>query len=158
MRWLKIVLVLLVALWGILGALGNLLKLDVAYRMVLATTRIPGAEPGAAPPWATESAFVGVLGVALILLGKLAPAVLCTWGAVRMTAARGATVEDWQRSKSLGVIGCGLALALLFMGWTVIGEFVFMMYLDPGLSQAAAAAFRYAGFIGLIMVFVAQRE
>jgi len=39
-----------------------------------------------------------------------------------------------------------------------MGEFVFMMHLDPGLSQAASAAFRYGGFIALIMIFVAQRE
>jgi predicted small integral membrane protein len=120
--------------------------------------RMPGFEPGAAPPWATESPLIAVLGVALIVIGKLAPAVLCGWGTMRMVQARNASADEWHRSKALGIAGCALAVASLFFGWVVIGEFVFMMFLDPGLSQATAAAFRYGGFIALIMIFVAQHE
>ena len=46
----------------------------------------------------------------------------------------------------------------MFLGWTEVDEFVFMMYLDTGLVQAASAAFRYGGFILLIGIYVAQRE
>lgn len=157
-RMTKILLVVLVSLWGLFGALGNLLNLAGAYQMVLATMRMPGFEPGSAPPWATESPLIAGLGVALIVIGKLAPGVLCGWGSVRMVQARNASPDEWHRSKSLAIAGCGLAVASLFFGWVVIGEFVFMMFLDSGLSQAASAAFRYGGFIALIMIFVAQRE
>ncbi len=157
-RFTKIVLAGLVALWGLFGLAGNLLKLDAAFAMVRATTSMPGFEPGTAPPWATDSALIAGLGVALIVLGKLLPAVLCSIGALRMTSARNQAPEDWQRSKSLAIAGCGLAAAGLFLGWTVIGEFIFMMFRDPGLVQAADAAFRYGGFILLIGIFIAQRE
>jgi hypothetical protein len=70
-RTTKILLVALVSLWGVFGALGNLLKLDVAYQLVLATMRMPGFEPGSAPPWATESPLIAGLGVALIVIGTL---------------------------------------------------------------------------------------
>lgn len=157
-RWTKILLIALVSLWGVFGLLGNLLKLDAAYEMVRTTTSMPGFEPGTAPPWATENPIVVGLGVLLIVLGKLLPAVLCGWGTVRMARARNDEAGDWQRSKSLAITGCGLAVAGLFLGWTVIGEFVFMMFRDAGLVQAADAAFRYGGFIALIGIFVAQRE
>ena len=97
-RMTKILLVALVALWGLFGVLGNLLKLDVAYQMVLTTMRMPGFEPGSAPPWASESPLIAGLGVALIVIGKLAPAVLCGWGTVRMAQARDASPDEWQRS------------------------------------------------------------
>ncbi len=157
-RFTKIVLICLVALWGLFGLLGNLLKLDAAFEMVKTTTLMPGFAAGTAPPWATDNALIAGLGVALIVLGKLLPAVLCSLGALRMTAARNEPDKVWQRSKTLAISGCGLAAAGLFLGWTVVGEFVFMMFRDPGLVQAADAAFRYGGFILLIGIFVAQRE
>lgn len=157
-RSVKILLVALVALWGVLGAIGNVMNLQGAYVLVLQTLAMPGFEADAAPPWANQSAVLGVLGVALIVFGKLAPAVLCSVGAAHMAAARRDSEADWQSSKSYGIAGCAIAVATLFLGWTVVGEFMFMIFLDPGLANAANAAFRYGGFIALIMLFVAQRE
>lgn len=157
-RLTKILLVILVGLWGLIGAAGNLMNLAGVYAMVRATTRMPGFDPGAAPPWATEHPMILGLGVVLIVLGKLIPAVLCSWGSVHMVRARNEPAEVWQQSKSMAIVGCGLAMALLFLGWVVIGEFVFMMFLDEGLANASNAAFRYGGFIALIMIFVAQKE
>lgn len=93
-----------------------------------------------------------------IVIGKVAPAVLCGWGMIRMVQARNESSDEWHESKSLAIGGCALAVANLFFGWVVVGEFVFMMFMDPGLSQAASASFRYGGLIALIMIFVARRE
>jgi len=91
-----------VALWGVIGAAGNLMKLDGAYAMVEAATRMPGFEPGAASPRATDQPVTVGLGVLLIVLGTLAPAALSSWGAVRTGRARNESAEAWQQSKSTG--------------------------------------------------------
>jgi predicted small integral membrane protein len=157
-RYLKIFLVVLVALWGLIGAMGNLAKPEVAYEAVHSVTTMPAFEAGEAPPWATENPVVIWLGVALIVLGKLAALVFCGWGAMAMLRAVRVGPERFQAAKRWAVLGCGLALASLFGGFVVIGEMFYLMFMDPGSEHAAAAAFRYGGFIALILIFVAQEE
>ena len=47
---------------------------------------------------------------------------------------------------------------MLFGGFTVVGETMYLMWVDPGGEHAAAGAWRYGGFIALIMIFIAQAE
>lgn len=157
-RYLKILLVLLVALWGLIGFMGNLAKLDATYEAVQSVTTMPFFEPGEGPPWATDNAAVIWIGVALIIAGKLAALVFCGWGAIAMLRTVGADAYAYGRAKRWAVLGCGLALAMLFGGFTVFGEMFFLMFMDPGNEHAAAAAFRYGGFIALIMIFLAQED
>lgn len=157
-RYLKILLVALVALWGLIGFMGNLAKLDVAYEAVQSVTTMPAFEAGEGPPWATDNPVVIWLGVALIVAGKAAPLLFCGWGAIAMLQTVRADPARFREAKRWAVLGCGLALALLFGGFVVIGEMFFLMFMDPGSEQAAAAAFRYGGFIALIMIFVSQED
>lgn len=155
-RYLKILLIALVALWGLIGAFGNVVKLDLAYEQVRAVAAM--SHVADAPPWATSNPFVVWCGVALIVGGKLAAFLFCSYGAVAMLRNVKADQEAFQRAKRAGVFGCGLAVASLFAGFMVIGETMFLMFMDPGHTKAAEAAFRYGGFIALIMLYTAQRE
>lgn len=157
-RFIKILLVVLVALWGLIGAFGNLANLDFTYESVKSVTTMPHFEAGEGPPWKTGSPIVVWLGVAVIVGGKLAAALFCGWAAFLML--RTVRIEDaaFRKAKRWAILGCGMAVVSLFGGFTVFGETVFLMFRDPGAEHAAAAAFRYGGFIALIMIFVAQEE
>jgi len=158
-RELKILLVALVALWGALGAFGNLSHLGGTYEAVRAVAAMEGVgEPGAANPQAIRAPFVVWLGVASIIAGKVGAAVFCALGGLAMIRARGGDASAFQRAKRAGVLGCGIAVAMLFGGWVVMAETHFLMWQTPMGEVAAPAAFRYGGFIALIMIFVAQPE
>ena len=159
-RNLKILLAAIVAYWGLIGAIGNFASLGVAYDYVEMVTSMSGVfeEGRAAPPWRTSSPVVVSAGVALIVLGKLGAMAFCGIGVVQMIKARSADHRAFAAAKSWAVVGCGLAVAMLFGGFTVVGETMYLMWVDPGGEHVAAGAWRYGGFIALIMIFIAQAE
>ncbi|MEO1041873.1 MAG: DUF2165 family protein [Pseudomonadota bacterium] len=157
-RWLKIIFVVGIAVWGLIGTLGNLLSLDAAYKSVEQVTSMEWMADGVGPPWRTTSPVVIGMGVALIILGKLAAAVMCSIGAVTMIKSVGRDAASFQTSKRFAIVGAGAAVFMLFFGFTVIGETAYLMFFEPYLVGAADAAWRYGGFIGLIMLFLAQPE
>lgn len=157
-RLTKILLIVLVALWGLIGAAGNLSHLHIAYAAVESVTLMATFPADAAPPWRTESPVVVWAGVALIVFGKLAAAVFCAIGAVMMMTRRGADSVSFQNAKRFALVGCALAAAMLFGGFIVIGETLYAMFRHPEHAQAAGAAFRYGAFILLIMIYVGQRD
>lgn len=156
-RWLKILLASLVSLWGLIGAAGNFAHLDNAYESVRAVTSMP-MFGDAAPPWRTENPVVVWLGVAIIIAGKLAAFAFCGTGAVLMSRRATAPAVDFQQAKRWALLGCGLAAAMLFGGFAVIGETLYVMFRNPEAAPAGDAAFRYGGFILLIALFIGQRE
>ncbi len=157
-RLVKIFLIALVALWGLIGAAGNFAHLDAAYKAVESVTLMPTFPADAAPPWRTDNPVVVWLGVALIVVGKIAAGAFCAYGAVLMVKARRADSAAFQLAKRFALVGCAFAVAMLFGGFTVIGETLYAMFRYPEHVQAAAGAFRYGGFIALIMIFVGQTD
>lgn len=158
-RLIKIKLVFLVAFWGLMGVLGNLAHLGLTYDNVQQVTSMTHmVEAGGAPPWANSNPVVIWLGVLLIVAGKAGALLFGTVGGIAMLRARTASAEAFQVAKKWAIVGCGAAVLMLFGGFTVIGETVFLMFFDPELEHAAQAAFRYGGFIALIMIFLAQRD
>ena len=157
-RYLKCVLMLLVAFWALTALVTSLGGIPHTYKAVHDITVMPMFKPGEGPPFATENPLVIWLGVALIVLGKVATLVPSSMGAVAMFRAVRLDRDGFQRSKQWGIVGCGVGLAWLFLGFATIGENLFFMFLDPIGAGAAAAAFRYAGLLGIIMIFVAMPE
>ena len=159
-RNLKILLAALVAFWGLMGAMSNFSALGAAYTYVEMVTSMAAFEEmmGSAPPWQTTSPVIIWAGVALIVLGKLGALSFCSIGTFKMVKARGEDQATFAKAKSWAVLGCGLAVAMLFGGFTVIGETMYLMWVFPDREHSAAAAWRYGGFIALIMIFLAQPE
>lgn len=157
-RLVKILLIALIALWGLVGAAANFSHLDTAYEAVRSVTLMPTFPTEAAPPWRTESPVIVWLGVALIVSGKVAAAVFCGLGAAMMFKQRRADGEVFQHAKRFALVGGGLALAMLFGGFTLIGETLYAMFRHPDHVKAAEGAFRIGGFLALIMIFVGQPE
>ena len=76
-----------------------------------------------------------------------------------MWSARTAGGLAFERAKEVALAGCGIALLMLFAGWIVIADTWFQGWRSETLRDSAlGTAFRYAGFVGLIALFVAARD
>ena len=160
-RSLKILLTLFVAYWGLVGVMGNLLSLDITYQyveMVTSFTGIPPKEGAEFPPWQTTNPIVVSLGVLLIISGKIGAFIFGSLGAYKMIKAYKASAEVFAQAKQYAMFGCGLAVVMLFGGFIVIGETMFLMWANPDGASAAQSAWRYGGFMALIMIFLGQKE
>ena len=155
-RLVKIILVLSVGLWGLIGTAGNLSNLSTVYESVEQVTTMSGIPEDIGPPWRTANPFVIWLGVAAIVLGKLAAVIAGVGGAV-MLRQLNASTEHFQNSKRLAIAGSGLAFALTFFSFIVMAESAFFMFYGPS-EGAGALAFRLASSFALIALFVAQTE
>lgn len=159
LRSVKILLVLAVALWGIVGALLNVLHWDGTLASVTSATSMSTFEGGAEAWQATSNPMLMWLGAIFIAGSKFAAAALCLLGAGRMFAARAADAEAFTAAKELALAGCGIAVFMLFAGFIVVAESWFEMWRSEVLRAISLdSAFRYGGMIALIAIFVAQNE
>ena len=159
LRTTKILLILAVVAWGAIGALLNVLEWDGTLASVSAATSMSTFEGGAESWQATSNALVMWLGAIFIAGSKAAAGIFCAIGAVRMWQARTAEAQIFSAAKELALVGCAIAVFMLFAGFIVVAESWFEMWrseLLRGLSLESA--FRYAGMIALIAIFVAQPE
>jgi len=158
LRAMKIVLVLSVAVFGLVGAFGNIDDWAGTKGAVAATTSMATFEGGAS--WrATSNPAVIVTGAVLIPLFKTIGALLCLAGAWLMWSARAAEAAAFAKAKTLALSGCMVFVFMLFAGWIVIAETWFELWRSDAMRSAALeSAFRYAGFIGLIALIVGARE
>jgi predicted small integral membrane protein len=159
LRIIKILLVLSVALWAALGALGNLLDWTGTTGAIGAVTSMATFAGGPERWRATASPVVVLAGAALILLFKVATAILCADGAWRMWLARKSDAASFGAAKAMALAGCAVAVLGLFLGWIVVGEQWFEYWRSDAMREAAGgSAFRYGGFIALIALMVGARE
>lgn len=159
LRTVKVMLILTIGIWGLIGALGNLSSWPGVIESVKKTTSM-STWPGGELDWrATSNPMLVYLGAAMIPAAKMLSGVLCVIGAWRMWRAKTAGGLAFERAKELALAGCGIALLMLFAGWIVIADTWFQGWRSETLRDSAlGTAFRYAGFVGLIALFVAVRD
>ncbi len=159
LRTTKIILVVLVALWALMGAFLNFYDWSGTTGAVLAATSMTTFEGGPQEWRATSSPVIVWLGALMIPLLKIAAGVLCLAGAMKMWAARKLDASAFARSKEFALSGCAVAMILLFGGWIVLAETWFELWRSDALREAALqSAFRYGGMITLIALLVAARD
>ena len=155
----KIVLVVTVALWGLVGAHGNLTNWGETMGAVSAVTSMATFEGGAESWKATTNPAVIWLGALFIMLSKLAAGVLCSIGAWRMWQAQGGDAAGSATAKEFALAGCAVAVIMLFGSFIVIAESWFELWRSDTLrGPVLESAFRYGGFIALIALFVGAKE
>lgn len=159
LRIVKILLIASIALWGLLGALENIVDWSGTTGAIAATVSMSTFEGGAESWKATSNGAVITIVTLLIIAGKITAGLFCTAGAWQMWTARTGPAAAFQSAKTLALTGCGVAIFLLFFGWIVAAETWFEMwrsdiFRDIGLQSA----FRYGGMIGVIALFVGARE
>jgi len=158
-RTAKIGLIVVAALWGFVGALGNILDWDQALGAVAAVTSMSTFEGGADSWQAMTSPVLSWLGALFIVSGKLGTGVLCTIGARQMWRSRNGDATNFALAKQYALTGCAVGAIMLFGGFLVIGESWFELWRTEGpIRMALTDAFRYAGLLMLIAIFVGQRD
>ena len=159
LRITKILLIATVALWGFIGAFHNIMDWSGTLGAVAAATSMATFEGGAEAWQATSAPLVVWLGALFIMGSKVPAAVLCSIGILRMWAARGGDADAFAVAKELALTGCAVAVIMLFGGFIVIAESWYEMWRSDALrGPALESAFRYAGMIALIGIFVGAQE
>lgn len=158
-RWLKIVLIVFVALQGLFYALQNLVNLHAAHDFVsnvlsMANHTVYPAHFG--PP--LSAAPLTWTALIIIVAGEFAVGLLGLKGAYDMFASRRAPAAVFDHAKRYAIVACGVAVALWFGLFMVIGGAYFQMWQTPEGFNAFHGAFIYAAISALVMLFVAGRD
>ncbi|MFT5483929.1 MAG: putative small integral membrane protein [Halieaceae bacterium] len=156
-RLIKIIMILLVGCFGLLGAGHNLIAFESDIALV--SQVVSGAGAHSVAEWQKiETPVLIWLCWMVIPLAKLATGLLCCAGAARMWTARHADAEGFQQAKYLGVAGCGVMLAMLFGVFILIAETWFQQWQTALGAAILPAAHRYMLTIGLLALFVNLRD
>ncbi len=159
LRNIKILLVVGVALWGGVGAFGNVMDWNGTLGAVGAATSMATFDGGAEHWKATSFPIVLWLGALFIMLSKAIAGVMSVLGAQRMWAARNGDASAFAAAKEIALAGCGVAIFMLFVGFIVIAESWFELWRsDVMRGPVLDSAFRYGGMIALIAIFVGMRD
>ena len=159
LRIMKIALIASVALWGFVGASGNVMDWGGTMGAVGAATSMVTFDGGAESWKATSNPAVIWAGALFIMLSKVTAGILCALGAGKMYAAREGDAPTFAKAKELALAGCAIAVFMLFAGFIVIAESWFEMWRsDVMRGPVLDSAFRYGGFIALIGLFVAAKD
>jgi len=155
----KTLLIVTVALWGFVGAYQNIANWSGTIGAVQAATSMVAIEDGASNPHATSNPLIAWMGALFIVLSKLATGILCAIGAVRMWRAQANDMSAFASAKEIALTGCAIAMIMLFGGFIVIAEGWFELWRSDSMrGPVLESAFRYAGMIALIGIFVATKD
>jgi len=158
LRWLKIVLVLCVALQGLFYALQNVANLDAARGFVAAVLTRAGQ---AAYPdtFAFGIQSPELIGAALwtVIVGELLVGLLGLKGAWDMARARGGG-GAFEQAKRYAILACGVALLVWFGLFLVVGGAFFQMWQTELGAASMAGAFQFSAMSGIVMLFVAMPD
>lgn len=103
---------------------------------------------------ATWFHHLGYLGIILV---EIAGGVATLAGAARLWRLRAAAASDFNREKALAVASLASVFGLYFVGFTTIGGEWFQMW-RAGVYNMQEPAFRFIGSVGLILLFLNQRD
>ncbi|WDI31279.1 DUF2165 family protein [Hyphococcus flavus] len=159
LRTMKVLLILSIAGWALLGAVENVVDWSGTTGAVGAVTSMATFEGGGDSWKATSNPVWIMAGSIFILVLKIIAGLLCLAGAAAMWSARASDAAAFQKSKSLALAGCGAAMFMLFAGWIVIAEVWYETWRsDVFRDLALNSAFRYCGMIGVMALFVGMRD
>ena len=158
-RKAKILMVLTVALWGFVGAFFNVVDWAGTTGAVAAATSMSTWDGGAQSWQATSNPVVVWAGALFIMLSKVIAGALCMVGALRMWRVRDGDASTFSAAKEFALAGCAVAVIMLFGGFIVIAESWFELWRSDAMrGPVLDSAFRYAGMITLIAIFVGMKD
>lgn len=154
----KIFLTGCVGLLALLVGLDNVFDYDTNFAGVQHILSMDTLPPGVAFAWRGMSAPPLLhLAYAGIILVEIGAGALCLLGALRLARARRADALVFNQAKDVALIGLVAAFALYFVGFMVVGGEWFEMWRSNGWNMQEPA-FRLAAAIGIVLIFVNQRD
>jgi len=159
LRTVKIMLVGAVALWGLLGALGNVTDWGGTMGAVGAATSMVTFEGGADSWKATSNPGVIWAGALFIMLSKVVAGILCAIAMAHMVGARTSDAASFQAAKTYALAGSGIIMFMLFGGFIIVADGWFELWRSEAMrGPVLDSAFRYGAMIMLIALFVGAKD
>ena len=157
-RIAKILMVASVGLLIVLIGLNNVLDYQTNFevvRHILSMDTIPADSP---LRWrAIASPALHHLSYGFIIAVEFAAGALCLYGARRLLRELHAEGRRFNAAKAMAVAGLVTAFSLYFLGFMAVGGEWFQMWRSNGFNEQEPA-FRFIGCVGLVLVFLNQRD
>jgi predicted small integral membrane protein len=157
LRKSKIFLIILVALWGLVGGINNFLDFEGGYNTVAYTLNTTDAA-GQSTWRAIRIPLVIWFAWAFIPLSKLVSSYFCLLGAKQMWKRRKAAAHDFNAAKGLALVGCCISIVMLYGGFMIAAENYFLLWKTEVGAAALPQAFRYLASIAILAIFVQQAD
>ena len=159
LRSLKIILLLCVAMQGLFYAIQNIANLDQAFGAVAYVASNQGHEiyPNSAFPAVTNPILLWVALIA-VLAGEFGAGFLGSKGAWDLFVNRKASADVFQKAKTFGILGCGIAVVTWFGLFMVIGGAWFQMWQTQAGGGAWSGSFIYMGSSAFVMIFLNMKD
>jgi predicted small integral membrane protein len=157
-RAAKVLLVLLIGLFSLLVGADNIVDYGTNYAFVQHVMSMDTVFPNSTLTWrAITSPALHHTAYAAIIAAELATGILCVLGAWRLWHARSLSAPAFNGMKDVAMAGLVLGFALWFFGFMVVGGEWFQMW-QSQTWNGQEAAFRFIGCIGLVLLFLAQKD
>ena len=157
-RLAKILLVALVGLFSLLVGADNIVDYGTNYAFVQHVMSMDTVFPNSSLTWrAITSPALQHAAYAAIIAAEVLTGVLCLIGAWRLWNARAYFASEFNAAKDVAVAGLVLGFALWFFGFMVVGGEWFQMWQSQAWN-GQEAAFRFISCIGLILIFLTQKD
>ncbi len=158
-RYLKILLVFFVGLQGFSYFAGNIINWEEAKGFVAYVLSLEAHDvyPHDLVPAITSPALVTAT-LIVIVTGEFLVGAVSMLGALKMLAAAGKPADQFNASKSVAILGCGIGVLVWFGLFTVVGVGLFGMWQTALGDGSMDGAFVYFMSSGLVMVFVNMKD
>jgi predicted small integral membrane protein len=153
LRYIKILMMLMVGLFGLIGAYYNLTEIDSTLALVSQVVSGSGAT-GVGQWQQIESPLLVALCFSVIPSAKILSGLLCLFCVKQMWSSRNTDTQTFQRSKQVGMAGCGVMLAMLFGVFILISETWFQQWQTELGVAILGAAERYIISVGIVAFFI----
>jgi predicted small integral membrane protein len=157
-RAAKILLLGGVAVYYALVVFNNLTDFNTNYAFVQHVLQMDSTFPGNHELWRAISApWVHMLFYLSIIAWEIVTTILLAWGAMRLVLFRDASAADFDRAKSIAVLGLTLSLLMWLVAFLSVGGEWFLMW-ESRVWNGEEAAFHRFIAIFLVLLFVVQPE
>ena len=154
-RYLKICLVLFVAIFCLMYAGQNLVNLHAAFDFVADIVSMGNqvVYPRSFGPAIHSPAFIWIL-LCIIITLEIVAGLLAVKGAMDLWKVRNADATAFNNAKTFAILGAGMAVVVWFGLFSTLGGAYFQMWQTELGSVALQGAFQYAVLNGIVLIFV----
>jgi predicted small integral membrane protein len=158
-RYLKMILLICVSLQGLLYAIQNVANLDQAFASLayVMSNQDHVAYPNSAFPAITSPLLIWIA-LGLVLIGEFGAGLLSAKGTWNLFVKRGASADEFNAAKTLGILGCGVAVVTWFGLFLVFGSAYFQMWQTAIGDGSFKGAFICMGSSAFVMLFLNMKD
>lgn len=156
-RIAKIALVASTGLLVLLVAINNVFDYETNFDVVKHILSMDMIPPSPLAWRAITSPALHHLCYGFIIVAEFVSALLTLYGAWLLWRARAEEATRFNAAKEIAVAGLAVGFSLYFFGFMAIGGEWFQMW-RAGVYNMQEPAFRFIGSVGLVMIFLGQRD